>query len=381
MRLLDILRAAVLVCLPPLAACSGGGFATHSGLSSDNFISVTDGKPTGLYVLRNSAGVEVCITNYGARIVSILTPDRDGRLADIVCGFEYVRDYRVIRQNFGALVGRYIGRIQGASFEIDGRRYELPAAGNGHCTHGGYPGFADRVWDVESCDGRSVSMRYLSVDGENGFPGNLDVKVTYSLGEDNGLEILYQAETDRATVLNLSNHSFFNLSGDLSSAVLGHQLRVASDSIAEYDSRKCVTGRFLPVEGTPFDFAEFHAIGERIEADDSQIAAGNGYDHTWQLNHPDGEMFEAAFVVEPASGRTMSIVTDQPGVHIYTANGLNGQIAGKGGILYPRRNSVCFETMHFADSPNKPQFPSTLLRPGEKFCSRTVFRFGTDAAL
>lgn len=361
-----------------LASCASGEFISLSGLSSADFRTVVDQKETRLYRLQNGNGVEVCITNYGARIVSVMTPDRDGQREDIVCGFDNIGDYHRYRQNFGSVVGRYIGRILNARFAIDGTVYQLQAGGGGHCSHGGYPGFADRVWTVKKNNRRCLQLLYASPDGENGFPGRLTLTVTYRLTDDNELSILYEAETDKPTVLNPSNHSFFNLSGNLARDVLNETLWVDADSIAEYDAGKCVTGRMLPVRGTPFDFTSRRRIGERIDDPDAQLAVTKGYDHTWKINRQHEGLHKAAVIMDKESGRTLEVYTTEPGIHLYTANGHSGKLKGKQGIAYPRRNAICFETMHFADSPNKPQFPSTLLRPGEKFRSETVFRFGVE---
>lgn len=352
---------------------------TRSGLRPADFRAVVDGRPTALYRIANASGMEVCVTNYGARIVSVVVPDRNGQPADVVCGFGNVQDYRTIRQNFGSTVGRYIGRILGARFTLDGVEHRLQAGGGGHISHGGSPGFADRVWEFVAGDERSVTLVYCSPDGENGFPGNLRLQVTFTVRDDNTLAIDYEAITDRPTVLNPSNHSFFNISGDLASTVLAQQLRIAGDSIAEYDARKCVTGRLLPVDGTAFDFREFRPIGARIDDADPQLAVTGGYDHAWQIAAWDGSLRKAAELVDEASGRTLTVWTTEPAVHIYTANGHRGNIVGKQGVAYPRRNALCFETMHYADSPNQPQFPTTVLRPDETFRSTTEFRFGVLA--
>lgn len=364
------------VCLSAGRIAAEPGKETASGLRAADFDTVIDGRPVALHRLANEAGMEVCVTDYGARIVSIVVPDRSGTPADVVCGFDRAEDYRRIRQNFGSTVGRYIGRILGARFAIDGVEYRLQAGGGGHCSHGGSPGFADRVWEPTACDGRTLTLVYDSPDGENGFPGRLRMQVRFSVEDDNTLSVDYEATTDKPTVLNPSNHSFFNLCGDLSTTILNQRLRIMGDSIAEYDSRKCVTGRLLPVEGTAFDFREFRRIGERIDDPDPQLAVTGGYDHAWQIAGWDGTLRKAAEITDDATGRTLTVLTTEPAVHVYTANGHNGKITGKHGVAYPKRNSLCFETMHFADSPNKPQFPSTLLRPGETFRSSTRFRFG-----
>lgn len=330
------------------------------------------------HTIKGKNGLEASITNFGARVVSLYAPDSYGRPADMVCGFDSIADYLNKRQNFGALVGRYIGRILNAQFTIDGETHHLQASGGGHCSHGGKPGFANRVWKVEKKKSNRLVLRYRSPDGECGFPGNLDLTVTYTITDDNALRIDYEARTDRPTVLNPSNHSFFNISGRLDDDILAQELWIDGDSIAEYDARKCVTGRMLPVAASPFDFRTPKAIGQDIDADHAQLKVTGGYDHCYRLNHGGSLDKPVARLSDPTSGRIMEVFTTEPGMQIYTANGHNGSIVGKQGITYPYRNSICFETMHFPDSPNKPQFPSTVLRPGETFRSTTIYRFSAE---
>lgn len=360
-----------LLALAPVAAQQ----TTKSGLQRSLFQKETEAGKTDLFTLTNARGMEVCITNYGGRVVSLMAPDRNGRMQDLVCGFASIEEYMETRQNFGAAIGRYIGRILNASFTLDGTTYRL--AGKKHCSHGGSPGFADRVWKPRQENSRTLRLYYLSPDGENGFPGNLNVCLTYRLTDDNALEITYEATTDRPTVVNLSHHSFFNLSGDLSSSIEDELLEVDADYITEYDEEKCVTGEFLPTRHTPFDFSLPRPIGERINEDDRQLAVTKGYDHTWVLNTNGDDSRLAARLTDPRSGRTLEVYTTEPGLQIYTANGLRGKIQGKKGIAYPFRGAVCLEAMHFADSPNQPQFPSTVLRPGQTYFTRTVYQFGT----
>lgn len=370
----------VMFCLGMFVACSSGLYGqdiTASGLNRKDFQAEVNGQRTDLYTLANIHGMEVCITNYGARVVSLLAPDRNGRMEDVVCGFPAIDDYTRQRQNFGATVGRYIGRILNARFTLDEVEYRLiPNNGkSGHISHGGNPGFADRVWKVEHADASAVALSYLSPDGENGFPGNLKVTLTYRLTDDNALDLTYEAVTDAPTVLNLSHHSFFNISGNFLQRVESQQLWVDADRFTPYDDKKCVTGEYLSVADTPMDFRVPYAIGERIGEDDAQLKVVNGYDHTWELNTKGDDSRPAAWVYDEASGRKMEIFTTEPGMQIYTGNGLRGNMTGKEGVAYPFRSAVCFETMHFQDSPNRPQFPSTALRPGEVFRSHTVYRF------
>lgn len=368
----------ILLWVLSLVSCASGEFISRSGLSSRKFRTKLDGEKVSLYRLHNAGGMEVCITNYGGRVVSVYVPDREGNYADVVCGFDNIGDYRTIRQNFGSIVGRYIGRITNARCTIEGVEYTLQAGINGHCMHGGYPGFADKAWQVKAYSNRHLTLEYLSPDGENGFPGNLLVRVVYALDDDNALSVRYEATTDRSTVLNPSNHSFFNLSGELSGNILDAVVQIDGDSIAEYNPDKCMTGHFLSVADTPFDFRQHRKLGERIEVENAQLKVTGGYDHAWKLNRPGNAvgLHKAGIMIDEKSGRTMEVYTTEPALHIYTANGHKGRVKGKQGVVYPFRNSVCFETMHFADSPNQPHFPSTLLRPGETFTSETVFKFG-----
>ena len=348
---------------------------TRSGLSAADFSACIDGVDNHLYVLTNAHGLEACVTNYGARLVSLMVPDREGRLEDVVCGFPTLDGYTRHSQNFGATVGRYIGRILGARFTLDGEEFVLQAAANGHCAHGGTPNFGARMWRTLRSDSRSVTLVYVSPDGENGFPGRLEVRLTYTLTDADELAVSYEAVTDRPTVLNLTNHSFFNLSGCPDSSVEPQWMLVRADSITAYDDRKCVTGSYRSVTGTAFDFRRPRRIGEGIDDDDPQLKVTGGYDHCWTIGFTPRLDEPAAWVYDAGSGRRMEVFTTEPGLHIYTANGLKGVMTGKQGVAYPRRSAVCFETCHFQNSPNCPQFPSTVLRPDRVFRSRTVFRF------
>ncbi|MGE0016923.1 MAG: aldose epimerase family protein [Bacteroides sp.] len=365
------------ICLNVLAmACTGKDQQTLSGLRPADFQREVNGQLTNLFVLKNSAGMEVCITNYGARVVSVMVPDRHGKFEDVVCGFSNVDDYMNKKQNFGATIGRYIGRILNARFTLDSVTYQLKANTGAHCAHGGEPGFASRIWQADRLDNNSLKLSYFSPDGENGFPGNLTVDVYFTVTDKNELDIRYEATTDKPTVLNLSNHSFFNISGDFSHTVENQKLMIDADRYTPYDSTKCVTGEMLPVTATPFDFQSPRYVGDSIDVDCLQLNVTGGYDHTWVLNTQGDDTRLAARITDDVSGRTMEVYTTEPGLQIYTANGLKGNITGKKQTVYGKRCSICFETQHFADSPNKPQFPSTVLRPGERYRSHTVYRFG-----
>ena len=351
---------------------------TLSGLDPKRFESVIDGQQTELYTLTNARGMEACITNYGARLVSLMVPNWNGRMEDVVLGFDNIDDYHNIKQNFGATVGRYVGRITGPQFKLDGQVYQLQDDGRGHISHGGTPGFQDRVWNVIIKEKSRVVMQYTSPDGENGFPGNLTVTLTYTLTDQNALDVDFKASTDKPTVLNLTNHSFFNICGDLTRQVLTQDLWIDSKRIATYDQRKNLNGKFRKVKHTPFDFTEPRQIGTRIHRDDEQLNITDGYDHSFILRHPGNQRKPAAVLYDAQSGRTLTVYTTEPAIHVYTANGLKGKMMGKGGIAYGKQTAVCLETMHLSDSPNRSNFPSTVLRPGQTFHSKTVFRFSTD---
>lgn len=336
--------------------------------------SMSSAQTASLYRLKNHGGMTMDVTNYGARIVSLMTPDRYGNVENIVCGFDTLESYSKYKQNYGATVGRYIGRILGAQFSLDGKTYKLDAESNGHCSHGGRPGWANRIWSITQHTGNSITLQYISPDGESGFPGTLTMNVTYTLTDNNELAIDYKATTTKPTVLNPSNHSFFNISGDFTSTVLDQQLMIDGDSIALYDDKKCVTGELMCVKDTPFDFSIPTLISKGIDADNQQLKVTGGYDHSYLLNHPDIHSV-AARIYDPKSGRMMEVLTTEPVLHIYAGNGLKGNIPGRDGLKYARRTAICFETMHFADSPNKPHWHSTVLRPGEEFHSQTIYRF------
>ena len=366
----------VLLLLVPLSILAQQ--KTRSGLEPQRFQETIDGKETALYTLVNDNGAEACITNYGARLVSLVMPNWNGRMEDVVLGYDNVTDYHTQGQNFGATVGRYVGRIIGPSFSLDGQRYDLQDSGKGVISHGGKPGFQDRVWDVVKVSAKTLVLRYVSPDGENGFPGELTVTLTYTLGDNNALGVDFEATTTKPTVLNLTNHSFFNISGDLARSIESQHLWIDSKEFAEYDANKNVTGKFRKVLNTPMDFRKPRQIGLRINKDYDQLKVTGGYDHCFKLRHAGNINRPAAIVYDTQSGRTLSVYTTEPAIQIYTANGLKGNQVGKEGVKYPRRSAICLETMHFPNSPNLSQFPSTVLRPGETYKSRTLFLFSTD---
>ena len=362
----------LLICLPVVAQIND---MTRSRLSPEAFMADVNGKTTALYTITNTNGMEACITNYGARLVSLMAPGKN-EMEDVVLGFDNINDYISQRQNFGATVGRYIGRIKGARFVLDGKEHLLQKDGNGNISHGGKPGFANVVWDMVFKTDSSLTLRYLSPDGEAGFPGNLTVTLTYTLTSDNSLRLNYEATTDKPTVLNISNHSFFNISGHPEKDILHEELQVNSKKIATFDPQKNLDGGFRKVKGTPFDFRRMKTIGQDIDQDDEQLKITKGYDHSFVLKNRKGKLQLQATLTDPEAGRRMLVYTTEPVLHIYTANGLKGNQKGKRGITYPRRSAVCFEAMHLADSPNHPEFPSTVLRPGEEYKTTTIYRFG-----
>ena len=350
---------------------------TASGLNPERFVSRVEGKPTALYTLSNN-GMEACLTNYGARLVSLMVPDKEGKLEDVVLGFDNIDDYHLRKNNFGSVVGRYAGRIKGGSFNLDGKTFQLQKTGGGNISHGGYPGFADKVWDVVSVNDSVLRMKVVSPDGENGFPGTLTLFVTYHLTHDHALRINYEATTDKPTVINLTNHTFFNISGNPDQTILDQKLFVDSKYIATYDSLKNVDGQFMKVRNTPFDFMSkkhLKAIGTDIDIFDEQMRITKGYDHAFALRHAGQIDKPAAVVYDEKSGRALIVYTTEPALHVYTANGLNGSLVGKNGVAYPKQSAICLETMHFADSPNHEEFPSTVLRPGETYRSQTTYQF------
>ena len=341
-----------------------------------------DGVAVSLYTLTNQNGVEARITNYGGIVVGLKTPDRTGASADIVLGFDSVEGYQANPGPFfGALIGRYANRIGHARFSLNGVDYKIDKNDGENTLHGGARGFDKRVWTARELPGGGLELAYLSKDGEEGFPGNLQATVTYHLTDANELRIDYAATTDKPTVVNLTNHSYFNLKGAGSGDILGHLLTLHADRFTPVDAGLIPTGELRAVAGAPFDFRKPEAIGSRIEQNDEQLRLGHGYDHNWVLNRgADAGLFLAARVEEPSSGRVLEVLTRQPGIQFYTGNFLDGTIHGKGGAVYGRRSGFCLETQHFPDSPNKPRFPSTELKPGQTFASTTVFRFSTTAA-
>ncbi|NND33229.1 MAG: galactose mutarotase [Saprospiraceae bacterium] len=350
-----------------------------NSITKEPFGQTADG-PADLYTLKNGNGMTVTITNYGGIIVSILTPDRDGNFDDVTLGFDSLADYVEHNPFFGALVGRYGNRIGNASFKIDNIIYEVAANNNGNHLHGGIRGFDKYLWDAEiinqsGADALQLSRR--SPDMEEGYPGNLDVTVVYSLDDSNQLSIEYTATSDKKTICNLTNHAYFNLAGQGNGTIENHEIMINANHYTPVDEGLIPTGEIATVESTPFDFRTAKSIGDQINSDHPQMKIGSGYDHNFVLNHQPGSgtIQLAAEVYEPTTGRVMKTFTSEPGVQFYTGNFMSGNVVGKGGKTYQRRGGFCLETQHFPDSPNKPEFPSTLLAPGQTYHSTTAYQF------
>jgi aldose 1-epimerase len=323
--------------------------------------------------------MEVAISTFGGEVVSIKVPDRDGKFADVALGFDNVAEYEQPGPYFGAIVGRYANRLAGGKFTLDGKEYQVPLNNGPNALHGGIKGFDKKVWDAQDstdAGGEHLHLHYLSKDGEEGFPGDLNVDVTYTLNDKNELEIHYQATTDKDTVLNLTNHTYFNLKGQGEGEIVDHKIMINADKFTPVDANLIPTGELKSVEGTPFDLRKLTLISAHIDDNNEQLKLGKGYDHNFVLDSG-GKMELAAKVVEPASGRVLEVLTDQPGVQFYTGNSLDGSAQAKGHV-YKVRYGFCLETQHFPDSPNHPNFPTTELKPGQKFDSTTIFRFSTE---
>lgn len=351
---------------------------TLSGLKPTNFVSVVNNQPTALYILKNKNGAEACITNYGARLVSLMVPDKTGEMTDVVLGYDNISDYVNGSKNFGAVIGRYGNRIKGAQFTLDGVVYQLPVNNNGHCLHGGPDGYDRQIWTATLTDNQTLQLSYLSKDMEAGFPGNLNIQVTYKLTDDNAVDILYEAETDKPTVINLTNHSYFNLSGILGSQIMDHQVMINAGTYIPVDSTQVPFGDIVSVENTPMDLRALTAVGNHIDDAFDQLTYGGGYDHNWVLNTGNDIQTLAAQVVCNTSGIVMDVYTNEPGIQFYAANAMKGNDKGKKGVIYPRRGAVCLETQHFPDSPNQPAYPSAVLRPGEKYKSQCIYKFSVQ---
>ena len=362
-----------------MAACTPKAEkATESGLLQSKFQTEVDGKKTDLFTLRNKDNMEVCITNFGGRIVSVMVPDKDGQMRDVVLGFDSIQDYISKPSDFGASIGRYANRINQGKFTLDGVEYQLPRNNYGHCLHGGPQGFQYRVFDAVQPNPQEVELTYVAKDGEEGFPGNITCKVLMKLTDDNAIDIRYEAETDKHTIVNMTNHSYFNIEG-VAGSNADHLLTVDADYYTPVDSTFMTTGEIASVEGTPMDFRTPTPVGARInDYAFVQLKNGNGYDHNWILNTKGDINRKAASLKSPKTGIVLDVYTNEPGVQVYAGNFLDGSLTGKKGITYNQRASVCLETQKYPDTPNKSEWPSAVLRPGEKYMSQCIFKFSVD---
>ncbi len=344
------------------------------------FGTTADGKLVDLYVMTTSRGVEAAITNYGGTVVRLKVPDRSGKIADVALGFDDLKGYLQTEPYFGALIGRYANRIAKGHFKLDGKDYQVPVNDGANALHGGLKGFDKVIWSAKTSSGPkggALELIYLSKNGEEGYPGNLTAKVVYTLTDSGEMRIDYTATTDKDTVINLTNHSYFNLAGAGSGDILKHQVRLYASRYTPVDSGLIPTGELRSVKGTPFDFLQAHEVGERIGANDEQLKLGKGYDHNWVLNSDSGTLAKAAEIYEPTSGRVLEVWTTQPGIQFYTGNFLDGTLVGKGGHKYAFRNGLALETQHFPDSPNQPTFPGVVLKPNQTYHQVTVWKFST----
>jgi aldose 1-epimerase len=347
----------------------------------EEFGSMPDGKPVSLYTLENKNGIEMKVMNYGGIITSLTTPDKNGNFDDVVLGYDSLSSYLKSSPFFGALIGRYGNRIAKGKFKIDGEEYNLPINNGSNHLHGGPKGFDKVYWNIEvPADSSSLKLSYQSVDGEQGYPGNLLAEVFYHLTDSNELRIEYKATTDKKTVVNLTQHSYFNLGGKQAKDILGHSLTIDADNFIPVDTALIPTGEIRNVKGTPFDFTKAETIGSRIEQKDEQLQYGHGYDHNWVLNNYNGKMHKVAELSEPVSGRLMEVFTTEPGLQFYSGNFLNGTLTGKYNTVYNFRSGLCLETQHYPDSPNQPKFPSVILNPGETYQTTTIYKFSSTAS-
>jgi aldose 1-epimerase len=380
------IRTVALVTLAAATACGGDErtadvpSSSHApALTVEPFGTAPGGEAVELVTLTNTNGVQLRAMSYGAIIVSLIVPDRNGALGDVVLGYDSLAGYVASSPYFGAVVGRYGNRIARGRFTLDGTQYTLAVNNGVNALHGGLRGFDKVVWRVDTAqagEGNRVTFRHVSPDGDEGYPGTLTASVSYTLTDANEVRIAYEATTDKATPVNLTQHTYFNLAGG--GDILGHTLTLAADRYVPVDTTLIPTGELAPVAGTPFDFTSAQAVGARIDAQHDQLRNGWGYDHTFVLTRGDTGLALAATLREPTSGRTLQVLTTEPGVQFYSGNFLDGTLTGKGGVVYQRRSGLCLETQHFPDSPNQPSFPSTILQPGAVYRSQTVWKFAVE---
>lgn len=366
-----------------LAACNSQQqpTTTKSGLDPEKFVAEYQGKKTGLFTLKNANGMEVCVTNFGGRIVSIMVPDRNGEFKDVVLGFDSVQAYFPENNltDFGASIGRYANRINQGKLVIDGDTIQLPQNNFGHCLHGGPSGWQYKVYDAKQTNDSTLVLTIDSPDGDNNFPGNVKAEVTYTLLADNAIDIKYSATTDKTTVINMTNHSYFNLNGNPAEPITNNVLQVNAKRYTPVDSTYMTTGEILDVAETPMDFTVAKEVGADIEkVDFEQIKNGNGYDHNWVLDAAGDDRQVAVTLYSPTTGIKLEVQTNEPGIQVYSGNFLDGTLTGKKGIVYNQRCGICLETQKYPDTPNKPEWPSATLKPGETYQSHCIFRFSAE---
>lgn len=354
---------------------------TLSGLNPANFEAMIDSvEEVKLYTLKNANGMEVCVTNFGGRIVSIMVPDKNGEMKDVVLGFDNINDYQNVPSDFGASIGRYANRINQGKIVIDGEEIQLPQNNFGHCLHGGPTGWQYQVYRAYQVDDKTIELNMFSRDGDNNFPGNIEAKVTYTLTDDNAIEIAYEATTDKKTVINMTNHSYFNLSGDPTTPITDHILYINADNYTPVDSTYMTTGEIATVKDTPMDFTTPKAVGQEIDNFEFiQLKNGNGYDHNWVLNTKGNTELAAVKLTSPVSGISVEVYTNEPGIQVYSGNFLDGTVTGKNGIVYAQRTGICLETQKYPDSPNKTwEESNAYLNPGETYTSFCKFKFTVE---
>lgn len=366
------------VCLFAAACTQQQDSLTRSGLNPQDFQTEVNGKQTQLYTLTNANGMEVCITNFGGRIVSIMVPDKTGEMKDVVLGFDSIGDYINTPSDFGAAIGRYANRINQGKFVLDGDTVKLPQNNYGHCLHGGPTGWQYQVYTGQQLNDSTLQLTMQSPDGDNNFPGNVTAHVTYTLKSNNSIDIQYDATTDKKTVINMTNHSYFNLSGNPQNTITDNILYVNADSITPVDSTFMTTGEMLALTDNCMDFKNAKPIADALDMNNEQVKFGMGIDHNYVLNTKGNIEEVAAKVTCPSTGITLEVYTNEPGIQVYTGNFLDGTVTGKKGIVYNQRAAICLESQHYPDSPNKPQWPSVILEPGQTYHSHCIFKFGVE---
>ena len=361
-----------------MVSCQNKAKLTLSGLDPADFVTEVDSMQTKLYSIKNESGMEVCITNFGGRIVSIMVPDKNGDMKDVVLGFDNIQDYINISSDFGASIGRFANRINKGKIVINGKNIQLPINDNGHCLHGGIKGWQYQMYKAEYIDTHSLELTRFSPDGDQNFPGNVIAKVLFTVTPDNTLDIKYTATTDKTTIINMTNHSYFNLNGDPTHISTNNILYINADYYTPVDSTFMTTGEILPVKDTPMDFITPKSFGKDVNKDFIQLKNGHGYDHNWVLNTKGDITKVSAQLTSPETSIVLKEYTTEPGIQVYGGNFLDGTVKGKHGIVYNRRASVCLESQHYPDSPNKPEWPSVILEPDQTYHSECIFAFSVE---